>query len=80
MPATAVRDLFEWPYSPTPERELNYVLERERPIDELIAGDVDTPAMQDDHPVNEYVILRTLRRNKFQVEALSAWYQHTKSP
>jgi hypothetical protein len=80
MPATAVRDLFEWPYSPTPERELNYVLEKEKPLDELIAGDVDAPAMQDDHPVNEYVILRTLSRNKFQVEALSAWYEHTKSP
>jgi spermidine synthase len=80
MPATAVRDLFEWPYSATPERELNYVLEREKTIDELIAGDENTPAMQDDHPVNEYLILRTLTGNKFQVDALSAWYEHTKSP
>jgi hypothetical protein len=80
MPAAAVRDLFEWPYSQTPERELNYVLEREKPLDELIAGDVNAPAMQDDNPVNEYLIIRTLIRNNFQVAALSAWYEHTKRP
>ena len=80
MPATAVRDLFEWPYSQTPEMELNYVLEREKPLDELIAGDVNAPAMQDDNPVNEYLIIRTLIRNNFQVAALSAWYEHTKRP
>jgi hypothetical protein len=80
MPATAVRDLFEWPYSPSPERELDFVLEREKSIDLLIAADVNTPAMQDDHPVNEYLILRTLSRNNFQVEAVSAWYEHTMKP
>jgi spermidine synthase len=80
MPATAVRDLFEWPYSQTPEMELNYVLEREKPLDELTAGDVNAPAMQDDNPVNEYLIIRTLIRNNFQVAALSAWYEHTKRP
>jgi spermidine synthase len=80
MPATAVRDLFEWPYSPSPERELDFVLEREKSIDLLIAADVNTPAMQDHHPVNEYLILRTLSRNNFQVEAVSAWYEHTMKP
>jgi spermidine synthase len=80
MPATAVRDLFEWPYSRTPERELDFVLEREKSIDKLIAEDVDTSAMQDDHPVNEYLILRTLSANHFQVEALTAWYERTKKP
>jgi len=80
MPATAVRDLFEWPYSRTPERELDFVLEKEKPIDKLIAEDVKAPAMQDDHPVNEYLILRTLSANHFQVEALTAWYERTKKP
>ena len=80
MPAAAVHDLFEWPFQPTAERELNYVLQREKPIDQILAGDTNAPAMQDDRPVNEYLILRTLARNKFQIASLAAWYEHTKEP
>ena len=80
MPEAAVRDLFEWPYSRTPERELDYAVGKEKSINTLIAADVNAPAMQDDRPVNEYLILRTLEANHFKAEALTAWYERTKKP
>jgi hypothetical protein len=80
MPAAAVRDLFEWPFERTTQQELEYVLQKERPIAQIVSSDTNTPAMQDDRPINEYVILRTLKRNKFQVASLAAWYEHTKNP
>lgn len=80
MPETAVRDLFEWPFSRSPQRELEYALEKEQPIDKLIAADVNTSAMRDDHPVNEYLILRTLKQTQYKVDAMTAWYERTKKP
>ncbi len=78
MPASAVRDLMEWPVDPTPEQELNYVLRKERPMAEIINADPNAQPMKDDRPVNEYVILRTLKANRFQPAALVAWFEHTK--
>lgn len=80
MPETAVHDLFEWPFSRSPQRELEYALEKEQPVDKLIAADVNTSAMRDDHPVNEYLILRTLRQTQYKVDAMTAWYERTKKP
>lgn len=78
MPAPAVRDLMELPVDPTPEQELSFVLRKERPLAEIIAADPNAQAMRDDRPVNEYVILRKLKANRFQTDALVAWFEHTK--
>jgi spermidine synthase len=80
MPESAVRDLTEWPFAPTAEEELNFVLRKEIPITQVMAADPNAPAMHDDRPVNEYVLLRTLRGSRFQADSLMAWYEHTKQP
>ncbi len=58
MPPAAVQDMMEWRYEATPVLEFAYLLHRETPLDRLIAGDPQAPAMQDDRPVNEYFLLR----------------------
>jgi hypothetical protein len=80
MPAAAVRDLVEWPFQSTAEGELNSVLRKETSMARILASEPNEPAMRDDRPVNEYVILRRLKRSGFQKEALLAWYEHTKNP
>ena len=80
MPDAALRDIMEWPFEPTAQLEFTYVLQRERPMAQMMAADPDAPAMQDDRPVNEYVLLRTLKGNRFQTDSLVAWYEHTKNP
>jgi predicted membrane-bound spermidine synthase len=80
MPQAAVRDLMEWPFEPTAEQEMNHVLHQEIPIAEMVAADPNAVAMQDDHPVNEYVLLRKLKGSNFQAGSVLAWYEHTKHP
>jgi spermidine synthase len=80
MPPAAVRDLMEWPFEPTAEQEMNYVLHHEFPIAQMVAADPNALAMHDDHPVNEYVLLRKLKGSRFQAGSLLAWYEHTKHP
>jgi len=62
MPPTAVRDLQEWNPPAGPERIFAAVLSMERSPAQVIAVRPQTPAMQDDRPVNEYFLLRALRR------------------
>jgi predicted membrane-bound spermidine synthase len=80
MPDSAIRDLMEWPFEKTPEQELSLVLQKEKPLAEIIAADPNAQAMRDDHPVNEYVILRELNGSQFHTEALIAWFEHTRDP
>jgi hypothetical protein len=80
MPEAARRDVFEWPFEPTAEQEFDYVLKREISMSQLMTADPNTQAMHDDHPVNEYVLLRKLEGNKFKPGSLVAWYEHTKTP
>ena len=80
MPEAAVRDLVEWPFRPNAEGELDFVLQKEISISKLLDSDPNQPAMRDDHPVNEYVILRRLQNSGFKKDALVAWYEHTKKP
>lgn len=62
MPPAAVRDLEEWNPPAGTERIFAAVLSLERSPAQVIAGSPQTPAMQDDRPVNEYFMLRALRR------------------
>jgi len=62
MPPAAVRDLEEWNPPAGPERIFAVVLALERSPAQVIAVSPQTPAMQDDRPVNEYFLLRALRR------------------
>ena len=60
LPPAAAADLVEWGPFATPEQQFAAVVEREMPIDAVIAMDSHVPAMQDDRPINEYYLLRRL--------------------
>jgi spermidine synthase len=62
MPPAAVEDMMEWGPHPTPSRQFAAMLDPEFPMARLLAASPRTPAMQDDRPVNEYFLLRRLRR------------------
>jgi spermidine synthase len=62
MPAAAVQDMMEWGPKPTPVRQFAAMLDNEIPLEHLLEASPQTPAMQDDLPVNEYFILRLLKR------------------
>ncbi len=57
MPAAAVTDMMEWGPAKTPEAELELTL-RPQSLDSMIALSPQTPALQDDRPINEYFLLR----------------------
>jgi len=61
LPADAARDLMEWGPTSSPQEQFQVVLDHEVSLDTLIQQDPNSPALQDDHPVNEYFILRRLR-------------------
>ena len=58
MPASAVADLMEWGPETTAEREFAAVLKKELHPQQMMAKAPHASALQDDHPVNEYYLLR----------------------
>ena len=64
MPAKAVADMMEWGPATTPQEQFELVLDQRTSPDQLIDGSPRTPAMQDDRPINEYFLLRYLRRRE----------------
>jgi spermidine synthase len=62
MPASAVSDMLEWGPSQTADGQFAAMLQREFPVDRFVSESPDTPAMQDDRPINEYFLLRLLQR------------------
>ncbi len=61
LPPAAAKDMVEWSPSVTPQDLLQAVLDREVPIERILAVSPGTPALRDDRPVNEYYFLRRLR-------------------
>lgn len=70
LPSDAARDLTEWGPTSSPQEQFELVLSREISLDALIQQAPNAPALQDDHPVNEYFVLRRLRDPDFQRVAL----------
>ncbi len=60
LPPTAVADFLEWDPSSDAQGQFAKLLKHELPIDELIEAARSVPALQDDHPVNEYFALRRM--------------------
>ncbi len=60
LPARAAADLVEWQDGEAPGAMMTRVLQGERSIDSLIAPDPTQAAITDEHPVNEYFLLRHL--------------------
>lgn len=59
LPEAAARDLVEWGPARDPEQQLRLVLEREVDPVRIVLRSPRVPALRDDHPVNEYFLLRT---------------------
>ncbi len=66
MPPTAVADMMEWGPAKTPEQQFDLMLAQELRPQQLIALSPQTPVLEDDHPINEYDLLRKTFRNKVQ--------------
>jgi spermidine synthase len=58
MPAAAIDDMLEWGPEKTAEKQFDLLLSRETKPEQMIALSPQTPALQDDHPINEYYLLR----------------------
>jgi spermidine synthase len=58
MPAAAVADMLEWGPAKTAEKQFALLLSRETKPEQMIALSPQTPALQDDRPINEYYLLR----------------------
>jgi hypothetical protein len=60
LPPAAVRDLLEWGPTSSALSQFETVLDRERPIQDLIQAHPSAPLLTDDRPVNEYFLLRLI--------------------
>jgi spermidine synthase len=65
MRDSVVRDLMEWGPEATPERQFAVVLDSEVSLDKLIDEAPNTPAFEDDRPVNEYYWFRRRMGHEF---------------
>jgi hypothetical protein len=60
MPVTAAHDMVEWLPNVPPQQVFASIVQHETSIDRIIALAPEAPSLQDDRPMNEYFILRTL--------------------
>jgi hypothetical protein len=58
MPERAVQNLLEWGPASSAAGQFSIILDRELSMDQLMAEAPLAPALQDDHPENEYFFLR----------------------
>ena len=65
MPPAASADLVEWGPYPTAEQMFARVLSQEASVDELIRAEPGVPALDDDRPVNEYFLVRRLKKQDY---------------
>jgi hypothetical protein len=61
LPPRAAADLVEWQDGETPSEMMTRVLDGEKKVDELVGKDPTEPAISDEHPINEYFLLRAMR-------------------
>jgi hypothetical protein len=62
MPPEAVSDMLEWGPFDTADAQFASMLQYEFPVDRFVSESPGTPAMRDDQPINEYFLLRLLKR------------------
>ena len=58
LPPSAAADFVEWGPASTAEGQFDKVLAGERAVQKIIAQAPGVPALDDDHPINEYYLLR----------------------
>ena len=73
LPPSAAADLLEWGPASNAEEQFHEVLAQEVVLDSLIRPAPDTPAMQDDRPVNEYFVLRRAGNPQYRSKVWKRW-------
>jgi hypothetical protein len=63
MPSEAAHDMIEWLPNVTAEQIFASILRQKTSIDRIIALAPDAPPLQDDRPMNEYFLLRSVAPN-----------------
>lgn len=76
LPKSATENLLEWEPTSQPQEIFQLVLTHEVSMDTLTHQYADLPVMQDDHPVNEYFILRRLRDPEFRQMLWQYLFRH----
>jgi spermidine synthase len=66
MPETARADMTEWGPGPNAIEQLRRVLDRELDPASFVAAAPGTPPLRDDQPINEYYLIRRLKRRDQQ--------------
>jgi spermidine synthase len=61
LPAAAASDFVEWGPEATAEDQFEDLLRNEFPLSQMISESPDAPPLQDDRPMNEYYLLRSIR-------------------
>jgi spermidine synthase len=61
LPPRAAADLMEWQDGETPPAMMDRVLAGEKKVDDLIGLDPAEAPISDEHPINEYFLLRAIR-------------------
>ena len=61
LPPRAAADLVEWQDGETPPAMMDRVLAGEKKVDDLIGLDPAEAPISDEHPINEYFLLRAMR-------------------
>jgi predicted membrane-bound spermidine synthase len=60
LPPAAAADLVEWGPNKTPQQQFDLITSGEFNPQDIVAESPETPALQDDQPINEYPLLRVL--------------------
>jgi len=66
MPPDAVLNMLEWGPGSSAREQLQILLRNELSVPSIIQEDATVPALQDDRPINEYFLIRTLRDSIFK--------------
>jgi predicted membrane-bound spermidine synthase len=73
LPPDASRDLMEWGPASSAQEQFDIVLRKEISPDTLIQRAPDAPSLQDDRPLNEYFVMRSLHDPAFK---LGVWRRY----
>ena len=64
LPPAAASDFVEWGPETTAEDQFEDLLRNEFPLSQLISESPEAPPLQDDRPMNEYYLLRSIRHQR----------------
>lgn len=80
LPPAAASDFVEWGPEETPADQFETLLGNEFPLSQVIADAPTAPPLQDDRPMNEYYLLRSLRHMRTGLSDSTIRRQQARKP